>query len=171
MSEVAKLSADQAEQHLGGLTEVLLDCVAGGASVSFMADLTRTEAENFWRATIAEMKNGIQHLFAAFRGGRLVGTVLLQPCWKPNQPHRAEISKLLVHRDARRGGTASRLIDALEERARALGFTLLTLDTETGSGAESFYERRGYVRAGEIPGYALSPDGRLCGTTFYYKRL
>jgi len=171
VSEVAKLSADDAEQHLGGLTDVLLDCVAGGASVSFMADLTRAEAEDFWRATIADMKTGVQHLFAAFNGKRLTGTVLLQPCWKPNQPHRADVAKLLVHRAARRGGTASRLMDALEERARALGFTLLTLDTETGSAAEPFYARRGYVRVGDIPGYALSPDGRLCGTTFYYKRL
>ena len=84
-----KLLADEAERHIGGLADVLLDCVAGGASVSFMADLTQAEAEDFWRATIADMKTGVQHLFAAVNGERLTGTVLLQPCWKPNQPHRA----------------------------------------------------------------------------------
>jgi GNAT superfamily N-acetyltransferase len=171
MAEVAELAADAAERHVAGLAEVLLDCVAGGASVGFMAGLTRAEAEDFWRATIADVGAGRQHLFAAFDGERLVGTVLLQPSGKPNQRHRADVAKLLVRRDARRSGAASRLMDALEARARTLGRTLLTLDTQTASSAENLYRKRGYIRAGEIPDYALMPDGAFCATALYYKRL
>lgn len=171
MGRVVELTAEAAEPQLSGLAEVLLDCVAGGASVGFMADLTRAEAEGFWRATIANMGAGSAHLFAAFDGERAIGTVLLQPSWKPNQPHRADVAKLLVRQDARRGGTASRLMDALEARSIELGRWLLTLDTASGSGAEDFYRKRGYARAGEIPDYALMPDGAFCATALYYKRL
>jgi GNAT superfamily N-acetyltransferase len=171
MVGVVELAAEAAERQVAGLAEVLLDCVAGGASVGFMADLSRAEAEGFWRATIADIGAGRAHLFAAFDGERAIGTVLLQPSWKPNQPHRADVAKLLVRRDARRSGTASRLMDALEARAIELGRWLLTLDTASGSGAEDFYRRRGYVRAGEIPDYALMPDGAFCATALYYKRL
>jgi GNAT superfamily N-acetyltransferase len=168
--QIVELAAEAAERQVGGLAEVLLDCVAGGASVGFMADVTAAEAADFWRAMIAEVRAGRTHLFAAFDDGRPIGTVLLQPCWKPNQPHRADVAKLLVRRDARRGGAASRLMDALEARARALGRTLLTLDTAS-SAAEALYQGRGYVRAGEIPDYALMPDGAFCTTVLYYKRL
>jgi GNAT superfamily N-acetyltransferase len=125
----------------------------------------------FWRDAIAGIGKGTAILFAAQRDGRLVGTVLLHPVWKPNQPHRAEVAKLLVLQDARRGGVATRLMDALEAHALTIGRTLLTLDTETESGAEPFYQRRGYTRVGDIPNYCLGNDGGPSGTTFYYKQL
>jgi GNAT superfamily N-acetyltransferase len=145
--------------------------VEGGASVSFMAGLTREGAEAFWEGAIEGIPTGRTHLFAALDGPRLLGAVLLHPCWQPNQPHRADVAKLLVRRDARRRGLASRLMDALESRAQALGRTLLTLDTAAGSAAEPLYQSRGYQRAGEIPGYGLTPDGRLESTVIYYKQL
>ena len=171
MAEVVELSAAEAGAHVDPLAAVLTDVVAGGGGVGFMADISSTDAQDFWRETVAGIESGRTILFAAFDGGRLVGTVLLHPCGKPNQPHRADVAKLLVHRGARRAGVATRLMEALEARALALGRTLLTLDTASGSDAEHFYRRRGYRRAGEIPGYALMPDGALTGTTFYYKQL
>jgi GNAT superfamily N-acetyltransferase len=133
--------------------------------------MTREEADSFWRETIAGIPSGRTHFFAALAGGDVLGTVLMHPSFKTNQPHRADVAKLLVLRRARRAGVASRLMDALEARALLLGRTLLTLDTATGSGAEDFYRRRGYKSAGIIPGYALMPDGAPTGTTFYYKAL
>ena len=171
MAKVVELSAAEARAHADALATLLTDVVAGGASVGFMADISRAEAQDFWRETVAGIESGRTILFAAFDGGRLVGTVLLHPCGKPNQSHRADVTKLLVHRGARRTGVATRLMAALEARALALGRTLLTLDTASGSDAEHFYGRRGYQRAGEIPGYALMPDGAVTGTTFYYKQL
>jgi GNAT superfamily N-acetyltransferase len=153
------------------LAALLTDVVASGASVGFMAGMSPADAQDFWRETIAGIESGRTILFAAFDGGRLVGGVLLHPCGKSNQPHRADVAKLLVHRGARRARVATRLMEALEARALALGRTLLTLDTASGSDAEYFYQRRGYARAGEIPGYALMPDGALTATTFYYKQL
>jgi GNAT superfamily N-acetyltransferase len=171
MVEVVELSAADARAHADVLAALLTDAVAGGASVGFMADMPHAEAQDFWRETVAGIESGRTILFAAFDGGRLVGTVLLHPCGKPNQPHRADVAKLLVHRGARRDGVATGLMEALEARALALGRTLLTLDTASGSEAEHFYRGRAYQRAGEIPGYALMPDGALTGTTFYYKQL
>jgi GNAT superfamily N-acetyltransferase len=171
MVEIVELSATEATARVDALAALLADVVAGGGSVGFMADLSPADAKDFWRETIAGIASGRTILFAAFDGGALVGTVLLHPCGKPNQPHRADVAKLLVHRNARRGGVATRLMQALEARALALGRTLLTLDTASGSDAEHFYRRRGYSRAGEIPGYTLMPDGALNGTTFYYKQL
>jgi GNAT superfamily N-acetyltransferase len=171
MIKVAELPARDAEQALPALANVLLDAVADGASVGFMHDITLAEAEDFWRRAIAGITAGETLLFVAYDAGELVGTVLLNPCAKPNQPHRADVAKLLVLSRARRGGIASQLMQALETRACALGRTLLTLDTASGSAAEAFYRRRGYQRAGEIPGYTLMPNGALNGTTFYYKNL
>jgi len=171
MLEVVELSAPEARAHADALAALLTDVVAGGASVGFMADMSHADAQDFWRETVAGIESGRTILFAAFDDGRLVGTVLLYPCGKPNQPHRADVAKLLVHRGARRGGVATRLMEGLEARALALGRTLLTLDTASGSDAEHFYRRRGYRRAGEIPGYALLPHGGLCGTTVYYRDL
>jgi GNAT superfamily N-acetyltransferase len=171
MVEVVELSAAEAGAQMDTLAALLVDVVAGGASVGFMADISRVEAQDFWRETVAGIESGRTILFAAFDGGRLVGTVLLHPCGKPNQPHRADVTKLLVHRTARRARVATRLMEALEARALGLGRTLLTLDTASGSDAEHFYRRRGYQPAGEIPGYALMPDGAPTGTTFYYKQL
>ena len=171
MPRIVEFPAEQAARHLGALADVLLDAVRGGASVGYMADISRLDAEAFWRDTIDAVASRKTLLFAAFDGETLIGTVLLSPCFKPNQPHRADVSKLLVLTSARRGGVASALMQALETRALALGRTLLTLDTATDSGAEDFYRHRGYERAGIIPGYTLMPDGSMNGTSVYYKQL
>lgn len=171
MVEVAVLSAIEAEASLDALVDLTLDCVAGGASVSFLYGVTREEVDAFWRDTIAEAAKSRTVLFIARDGGSVVGTVLLHPISKPNQPHRADVTKLLVSSSARRKGVASRLMEALEGHALSRGRTLLTLDTETGGGAEPFYQRRGYVRVGDIPNYCLGNDGGPSGTTIYYKQL
>jgi GNAT superfamily N-acetyltransferase len=169
--DVTELSAAEATAQLPGLIDLLVDVVADGASVGFMADMTRDEAEAFWRETIAGIPSGRTHFFAALAGDSVLGIVLMHPSFKTNQPHRADVAKLLVLRGARRSGVASRLMDALEARALLLGRTLLTLDTAAGSGAEELYRRRGYQRSGEIPGFCLMPDGRLNATAIYYKAL
>lgn len=168
---IVELPEGDAYRQLANLCALLIDAVEGGASVSFMAGLTASEAEAFWVGEIEGIATGRTHLFAALDGSRLVGAVLLLPAGKPNQPHRADVAKLLVLRSARRLGVASRLMDALEARALALGRTLLTLDTGTGSAGEPFYQGRGYQRVGIIPHYALMPDGSPCDTTVYYKQL
>lgn len=157
----------------GMLAEVLMDCVAGGASVSFMAPLTREKAEAFWRGVAAGVAGGQRLLLMAedTATGQAVGTVQVIVEQPENQPHRADIAKMLVHRRARRQGIAARLMQAAEEAARAAGKTLLVLDTATGSDAERLYTRLGWIRVGVIPGYALWPDGRPCATTYYYKTL
>ena len=123
MPKIVELPAEQAARHLGALADVLLDAVRGGASVGYMADISRLDAEAFWRDTIDAVASRKTLLFAAFDGETLIGTVLLSPCFKPNQPHRADVSKLLVLQSARRGGVASALMQALETRALALGRT------------------------------------------------
>jgi GNAT superfamily N-acetyltransferase len=169
--EVAQPSVGEAEADLDGLADVILDCIDGGASVGFLYGVTREDLKAFWRDTLAAVETGAAMLFVARDDEKLVGTVLLHPVPKPNQPHRADVSKLIVSSRARRRGVATRLMDALEAHALSLGRTLLTLDTETGSGAEQFYQRRGYVRVGDIPNYCLGNDGGPSGTTIYYKQL
>ena len=171
MVRVAELSEGDALRQIDAFSELLIDVVRSGASVGFMADMTRAEADAFWDATFAGIASGATHLFAALDGRKLVGMVLLHPSLKPNQPHRADIAKLLVLGSARRAGVASMLMGHLEARARQLGRTLLTLDTATGSAGELFYEARGFVRVGVIPDYALMPDGSSCATAIYYKQL
>ena len=171
MIRVAELSDGDAYRQLDNRAALLIDAVEGGASVSFMAGLSRAEAEAFWEARIDEMADGRTLIFAAFDGSQLLGSVLLHPAWQPNQLHRADVAKLLVRRSARRRGVGSRLMEALETRAAALGRTLLTLDTGRGSAGEPFYHGRGYIFVGVIPGYALMPDGSPCDTSVFYKRL
>lgn len=171
MIRVDELVEGDAYRQLENLSALLLDAVEGGASISFMAGLSTAEAEAFWEARLDEMADGRTLLFAAFEGAQLLGAVLLHPAWQPNQPHRVDVAKLLVRRSARRRGVATLLMDALEARAAALGRTLLTLDTGTGSEGEPFYRGRGYVFVGIIPGYALMPDGSPCDTSVFYKRL
>ena len=168
---IAELPEGDAYAQLGNLSALLIDAVESGASVGFMAGLTPSEAEAFWTEMLEGIPTGRTHLFAALEGSGLIGAVLLLPAAKPNQPHRADVAKLLVRRSARRRGVASRLMDALERRALALGRTLLTLDTATETGAEPFYRGRGYQRAGVVPNYALMPDGSFCATSIYYKQL
>lgn len=160
------------ESELRGLSEVLIDCVEGGASVSFMLPMTRAKAEKFWRSAAASVARGERLVLAAGdAAGKLVGTVTLVLNQPENQPHRADLAKMLVHRCGRRRGVGAALLAAAEREARRVGKTLLVLDTVTGSAAERLYVRQGWQRCGEIPDYALWPDGRPCPTTIYWKSL
>ena len=157
------------------LAELLLDAVAGGAEVSFLADITRAEAEAFWHGQMDRAESGQIIPFVARDAAhgleRILGCVLLEPIWKPNQPHRAEVAKLLVHSSARRRGIAKALMQALEARARAMGRSLITLDTAAGGTAPSLYRALGYQEFGALPAYALTPDGRLSDVIFFAKTL
>ncbi len=150
------------------LADVLLDAVAGGGSVSFTADVTRAQAIAFWQGVAREVEAGRRVLFVA---GSWDGTAQLLLDTPPNQPHRAELAKMLVHRRARRRGLARALFRAVEDEARRRGRTLLTFDTITGGDAERLYLSCGCVKAGEIPGYALLPDGRSAATSVFFKVL
>ncbi len=171
MIEIRRLSAAEGRQHLGALAEVLLDCVAGGASVSFMASLSKPEAEVFFEKVVEGVERAERILLAAFIEGELLGTVQIITATPPNQPHRADVAKLLVHRSARGQGIAKRLMEEVEEASRSAGKTLLVLDTVTGGDAERLYMRMGWTKSGIIPNYALFPDGRFCDTTVFWKDL
>jgi GNAT superfamily N-acetyltransferase len=171
MIEVRRLTVSDARENLDGLAEVLADCVAGGASVSFMAPFSHAEAAAFFSKLLPEIERGDRILLAAFADSKLVGTVQIILATPPNQPHRADVAKMLVHRSARHQGIANRLMLAVEEHSRATGKTLLVLDTVTGGDAERLYERLGWSKVGVIPNYALYPDGRWCDTTIFYKQL
>jgi ribosomal protein S18 acetylase RimI-like enzyme len=149
---IEELTAQQARQHLGGLAELLVDVVCDGASVNFMLPFGHDDALRFWRSVLDRVETGEIRLLAAFRHGALDGTVQLQLAPQPNQPHRADVAKLLVHTRARRLGVARNLMLALEEIARRHGRTLLTLDTLAGTPAERLYRSLGYTVVGQIPG-------------------
>lgn len=169
---IRRVAGDEAAALVPALAEVLIDCVEGGASVSFMLPLTRARAEAFWHVVAAGVAAGERALLVAQEpGGALLGTVQLILGLPENQPHRADVAKMLVHRRARRRGLAARLLAALDEVARAEGRQVLVLDTVTGGDAERLYERAGWQRVGAVPRYALMPDGAFCGTTFFYKHL
>jgi len=155
----------------GALGEVLADCVQGGASVSFMLPFTKADGEAFFRKVAEGVAVGERVLLAAFREGRVLGTVQMLVAQPPNQPHRADVAKLLVARAARREGVAQLLMEAVEREAAHLGETLLVLDTATGSDAERLYERLGWTKTGAIPNYALMPDGAMTATTIFWKEL
>jgi ribosomal protein S18 acetylase RimI-like enzyme len=169
--EIRRLDVNEVTALLDGLASVLADGVAGGASVSYMAPFSHEDARAAFESVAAEVEQGRRLLLAAFADGELVGTVQVILALPPNQPHRGEIAKLLVHRSARRRGVAQLLMERAEEEARAEGKTLLVLDTVTGDNAERLYERLGWTRVGVIPGYALYPDGRPCDTTVFWKSL
>jgi ribosomal protein S18 acetylase RimI-like enzyme len=152
------------------LASVLVDAVAGGASVSFMSDLQFDEAVEWWRKTLSTSPPRAVVLVARDEQG-IVGTVQLQPSWAPNQVHRADVAKLIVHRRARGRGIARTLMQEIEHHARAQRFTLLVLDTCKGSTAEQLYTSLGWIRVGVIPHYALNPDGTPCDTVYFYKQL
>jgi ribosomal protein S18 acetylase RimI-like enzyme len=158
------------DAQVDGLAAVLIDCVEGGASVSFMHPLMRDRAVAYWRGVAQGVAAGERALLAAEDARGLCGTVQLMLDQPENQPHRAELSKMLVHRRARRQGLGVALMRAAEATARECGKTLLVLDTANGE-AERLYERLGWQRVGVIPGYALLPQGGLCGTTMYYRTL
>ncbi|MGA3250096.1 MAG: GNAT family N-acetyltransferase [Paraburkholderia sp.] len=169
---VRRIGAKEAVASVEGLADVLIDCVEGGASVSFMLPLPREKALAFWRG-VAEgvMRNERALLIAETRDGEILGTVQLITAQPDNQPHRADVAKMLVSRKARRRGIAQQLMAAVDAVAREEGKTVLVLDTVTGGDAERLYERAGWQRAGVVPKYALMPDGEFCATTFYYKHL
>jgi GNAT superfamily N-acetyltransferase len=160
------------ESEIRQLSDVLIDCVEGGASVSFMWPMTRAKAEAFWRATADSASRGERVVIVAEdAAGTIVGTVQVVWAQPENQPHRADVAKMLVLRRARRRGVGAALLGAAESAALGAGKTLLVLDTVTDSDAMRLYSRQGWSRCGEIPNYALWPDGRPCPTTVFYKQL
>ncbi len=169
--EIRLLHGAEGRTLIDGLAAVLADCVAGGASVNYMAPFSHEAARLAFDGMIAEVEQGRRLLLAAFLDGVIVGSVQLVLALPPNQPHRAEIAKLLVSRAARRKGIAQALMERAETEARAAGKTLLVLDTVTGGDAERLYTRLGWARVGVVPGFALFPDGRPCATTFFYKEI
>jgi GNAT superfamily N-acetyltransferase len=159
------------ELQIAALAAVLHDCVQGGASVSFMLPLSLEKAAAHWRSVAAALERGECMVFVALAGtGEIVGTATLALKQPENQPHRAEVAKMLVHRRGRRQGVGALLLAAVEQAALGAGKTLLVLDTASAE-AERLYVRAGWQRVGVIPDYALWPGGGLCATTVFYKRL
>jgi ribosomal protein S18 acetylase RimI-like enzyme len=156
--------------QIQGLAQVLIDCVEGGASVSFMHPLPLPKAMAFWRRVADDVDSGSRVLLVAEDARGIVGTVQLVFAQAENQPHRADISKMLVHRRARRMGIGAELLRAAEAAARQSDKSLLVLDTASGD-AERLYVRLGWTLAGIIPDYALWPNGGLCSSSVYYRKL
>jgi GNAT superfamily N-acetyltransferase len=169
---VRRVGADEALACVEALADVLIDCVEGGASVSFMLPLARAKAVAFWRGVAEGVARGERVLLVAEdSSGRIVGTVQIIMSLPENQPHRGDIAKMLVHRSARRRGIAQQLLAAADAAAREEGRTVLVLDTATGGDAERLYQRAGWQRVGSVPKYALMPSGEFCAATFLYKHL
>ena len=158
------------EAAIAGLADVLVDCVEGDASVGFMHPLSPERASAFWRRAADGVATGERAMLIAEDTVGVCGTVQLLLAQPENQPHRADLAKMLVHRRARRRGVGAALLQAAEATARAAGKTLLVLDTASAD-AERLYARLGWTRVGVIPGYALLPRGGLCDTTVFYRRL
>ncbi len=169
--EIRKLHALEVRKRILELAVILDDCVKNGASVSFMNPFDLGEASKFYEEVASKCVAGELMLFAAILDGKAVGTVQLAPSQKPNQPHRADLVKMLVHSKHRRLGIGQKLLDLVDFEAKSYGITLITLDTAAGSDAERLYLRAEYQKAGTIPDYALWPDGGYCDTTYYYKRI
>jgi GNAT superfamily N-acetyltransferase len=159
------------DAEIESLADVLIDCVEGGASVSFMLPITRERAVGFWRRVAAGVVDGERAVLVAEDAQGICGTVQLAFDLPENQPHRADLAKLLVHRRARRHGVGEALMRAADRVALDCGKTLLVLDAVTGGPAARLYERLGWVRVGDIPRYALTPGGEWCSTTYYYREL
>jgi GNAT superfamily N-acetyltransferase len=167
---IERLTPPADESDIGALAELLVDAVDSGAAVSFLASLTQARAEEWWRAIMASSDGRAIFLVARDDEG-IAGSVQLHPAWAPNQPHRAEVAKLLVHRRSRRAGLGTRLMRSIEDAARDSGFTLLTLDAKRGAVAERLYRQLGWVAVGAIPAYALDPDGTPHDAVIFYKPL
>ncbi|MGH9240407.1 MAG: GNAT family N-acetyltransferase [Vicinamibacterales bacterium] len=166
VSRVAEIT----DEIVGGLSELLMDAVASNAGISFMSDLTPDAAAAWWRQILTTASSRTVVLIARDQLG-IAGTVQLQPAWAPNQPHRGDVAKLIVHRRARGRGIARALMHAIDQHARDHRYTLLVLDTCKGGAAEQLYTSLGWVRVGEVPNFALNPDGSWCDTVFFYKQL
>lgn len=170
MPRVRRLDAI-GERELAGLCDVLIDCVEGGASVSFMWPMTRDKAERYWRGVAESLARGERAVVIAEDDrGEILGTAQAVWAQAENQPHRADLAKMLVRRNARRHGVGALVLAGAERAALEAGRTLLVLDTASPE-AERLYERGGWRRVGEVPKYALLPDGPFCGTVFFYKDL
>ena len=169
--EIISLEAPVADGAIDQLVAVLVDCVEGGASVSFMSPFSQAQGVTFFRKVAGSVATGETVLLAALIDGRIVGTVQLGLDTPPNQPHRADIRKLLVHRSARGHGVGAALMAQVEEEARRCGRWLLVLDTVPGENGHRLYLREGWIQTGIVPDYALFPDGRLCDTAILWKRL
>ena len=168
--ETRRLDAAAARAHLDGLAAVLEDCVAGGASIRYLAPFSHEQARGAFEAVADDVELGRRVLLAAFADGEVVGTVQVALAMQPNSPHRGEIVQLLVHRSARGRGIGRLLMEQAEVEARAAGKTLLVLDTASDE-AVRLYERLGWTKVGVIPDYALYPDGRPCDTTIFWKNV
>ncbi len=169
--EIRRLQGADLRANLDSLAAVLADCVAGGASVGYMEPFQPEDARRAIEGFAAEAEAGRRLVLAAFADGELVGTVQVVLTLMPNQPHRGEIAKLLVHRSARRRGVAEQLMARAEAEARAEGKSLLVLDAVTGDDASRLYTRLGWTTVGVVPGFALYPDGRPCDTTYFWKAI
>ncbi len=165
------LTAVEIDARRRALRELLADAIEAGASVGFVLPINDAEIDAYWRSVAADVAARSRQLFVVERGDAMLGTVQLAPCAKSNQPHRADVQKLLVLRSARRQGVGRALMSAVEQTALAAGRWLLTLDTRAGSDAERLYRRLGWVEVGKIPDYASDPDRTLAACTFFYKRL
>jgi len=170
---IRQLTPREAYEQIGALSAVLIDCVEGGASVSFMLPLTQERADAFWQGVADDVAAGERILLVAHdaSSGIIIGTVQVILKQPENQPHRADIAKMLVHNRARRRGVGAALMRAAEAAAARAGKTVLVLDTVTGSDGERLYERAGWVKSGIIPNYALWPKGGFCDTTVFYKQI
>ena len=166
---IRRLAAAETRAAAPALAAILKDCVEGGASVSFMADMTLVEALDFWTGVARARAEDGRAVIVAEDDQGLFGVVEVIPAGPPNQPRRGDVAKMLVHRRGRRRGVGEALMRAAEQAGRDLGKSLLTLDTVEGEAAERLYARLGWVRVGVIPRYALMPDGRPCGTVVFYK--
>ena len=162
------LSVSEVQQH--ELAQVLVDCVEGGASVSFMHPLTQEKALGFWRRVAEGVSAGDRALLVAEQEGRIIGTVQLVLDLPENQPHRGDVSKMLVHRSARGRGVGALLMAAVEQVARDCGKSVLVLDTSNDIAAR-LYTRAGWIECGTVPDYAIMPHGGYCATTFFYRHL
>jgi GNAT superfamily N-acetyltransferase len=170
-AEICILNAPVPEGALAELAAVLVDCVDGGASVSFMEPFSQEDGLTFFRKVAASVAAGETVLLVAKLDGRIVGTVQLGLDTPPNQPHRADLKKMLVHRSARGRGIGAALMAGIEAEAKRRGRWLLVLDTVPGENGYRLYKRAGWTESGVIPNYALFPDGRLCDTAVFWKRL
>jgi ribosomal protein S18 acetylase RimI-like enzyme len=171
--DIAEFSADDLESRIGEFAALLHACVHAGANINFVLPFSQADAEAFWRSKVLpDLAVGSRVVLVARESGRVVGSVQLNHDTPPNQPHRAEVNKLLVHPDCRRRGIARALMAALHRRAGAMGRSLITLDTRTGDGAEPLYTSLGYRTVGVIPDFCLDPiEDRLHPATFMYKVL
>lgn len=171
---VRPLAPEAYDEAIDDLADLIVDAVAGGAGVNFLTGCTHDEAAAWWRGRSAGIADGSMTLFVAVDGDggcRIVGSTLLIRSTNPNSPHRAEIGKVIVHRDARRQGLGRRLMEVAEELARAEGRWLLILDTAAGSDAETMYRALGWQELGVMPNHALTVDGALSPTTYFWKDL